>query len=73
MTSAFLTCKHVLPVMLRQRRGAIVNISSIAAVRYTGYPYISYYAGKSALNQFTVGIASSTRRTGSAPTRSCRG
>ena len=57
VTSAFLTCKHVLPVMLRQRRGAIVNVSSIAAVRYTGYPYISYYAGKSALNQFTVGIA----------------
>lgn len=57
VTSAFLTCKHVLPVMLRQRRGAIVNVSSIAAVRYTGYPYISYYAGKSALNHFTVGIA----------------
>ena len=57
VTSAFLTCKHVLPVMLRQRKGAIVNVSSIAAVRYTGYPYISYYAGKSALNQFTVGIA----------------
>ena len=57
VTSAFLTCKHVLPVMLGQRRGAIVNVSSIAAVRYTGYPYISYYAGKSALNQFTVGIA----------------
>ncbi len=57
VTSAFLTCKYVLPVMLRQRRGAIVNVSSIAAVRYTGYPYISYYAGKSALNQLTVGIA----------------
>jgi NAD(P)-dependent dehydrogenase (short-subunit alcohol dehydrogenase family) len=57
VTSAFLTCKHVLPVMLKHKRGAIVNVSSIAAVRYTGYPYISYYAGKSALNQFTVGIA----------------
>jgi NAD(P)-dependent dehydrogenase (short-subunit alcohol dehydrogenase family) len=56
-TSAFLACKHVLPVMLRNRRGAIVNVSSIAAVRYTGYPYISYYAGKAALNQFTVAIA----------------
>ena len=48
VTSAFLTCKHVLPVMLRQRRGAIVNVSSIAAVRYTGYPYSSYYASKAA-------------------------
>ncbi len=64
VTGAFLTCKHVLPVMLRQRRGAIVNVSSIAAVRYTGYPYISYYAGKSALNQFTVGIALQYARDG---------
>jgi len=57
LTSMFLTCKHVLPVMLAQRSGAIVNISSIAAVRYTGYPYISYYASKGGVNQFTVGLA----------------
>ena len=46
LTSVFLTCKHVLPVMLRQGKGAIVNVSSIAAIRYTGYPYSSYYASK---------------------------
>jgi NAD(P)-dependent dehydrogenase (short-subunit alcohol dehydrogenase family) len=57
LTGMFLTCKHVLPVMLAQRAGAIVNISSIAAVRYTGYPYISYYASKGGVNQFTVGLA----------------
>jgi NAD(P)-dependent dehydrogenase (short-subunit alcohol dehydrogenase family) len=57
LTSAFLACKHVLPVMLRQGKGAIVNVSSIAAVRYTGYPYASYYASKAGLNQFTVGVA----------------
>ena len=57
LTSIFLTCKHVLPVMLRQKKGAIVNISSIAAIRYTGYPYSSYYASKAAINQFTVGLA----------------
>jgi len=57
LTSMFLTCKHVLPVMLAQRAGAIINISSIAAVRYTGYPYISYYASKGGVNQFTVGLA----------------
>ena len=38
VTGCFLTCKHVLPQMLRQGSGAIVNVSSIAAVRYTGYP-----------------------------------
>jgi NAD(P)-dependent dehydrogenase (short-subunit alcohol dehydrogenase family) len=53
----FLTCKHILPHMLRQGGGAIVNVSSIAAVRYTGYPYVSYYAAKAAVNNFTMGLA----------------
>lgn len=56
-TSIFLTCKHVLPIMEKQGSGAIVNISSIAAIRYTGYPYAAYYAAKAAVNQFTVGLA----------------
>ena len=33
------------------------SISSIAAIRHTGYPYASYYASKAAINQFTVGLA----------------
>ena len=53
----FLTCKHVLPHMLRQGGGSIVNVSSIAAVRYTGYPYTAYYAAKAAVNGFTMGLA----------------
>lgn len=57
LKSIFLTCKHVLPVMLAKGSGAIVNISSLAAIRYVGYPYISYYAAKAAVNQFTVGLA----------------
>ena len=55
--SMFLTCKAVLPIMERQGRGAIVNISSIASIRYTGYDYTAYYASKGAVNQFTKGIA----------------
>jgi NAD(P)-dependent dehydrogenase (short-subunit alcohol dehydrogenase family) len=57
VTGCFLTCKHVLPHMLRQGAGAIVNVSSIAAVRYTGYPYVAYYAAKAAVNNFTMGLA----------------
>jgi NAD(P)-dependent dehydrogenase (short-subunit alcohol dehydrogenase family) len=57
LTSVYLTCKHVLPGMLERRKGVIVNISSIAAIRYTGYPYPAYYAAKAGVNQFTVGLA----------------
>ena len=53
----FLSCKYVLPVMERLGKGAIVNISSLAAIRYTGYPAISYHASKGAVNQLTQSIA----------------
>jgi NAD(P)-dependent dehydrogenase (short-subunit alcohol dehydrogenase family) len=43
--------------MLRQGKGAIVNISSIAAIRWTGYPYAAYYAAKAGVNQLTVSLA----------------
>ncbi|MET0430473.1 MAG: SDR family oxidoreductase [Microvirga sp.] len=64
LTSAFLTCKHVLPGMLARGKGTIVNISSIAAIRYTGYPYSAYYAAKAGINQFTVGLALQYARQG---------
>jgi NAD(P)-dependent dehydrogenase (short-subunit alcohol dehydrogenase family) len=55
--SLYRTCKAVLPHMRARRCGAIVNISSIAAIRYTGYPYFAYYAAKAAVNQATVALA----------------
>jgi NAD(P)-dependent dehydrogenase (short-subunit alcohol dehydrogenase family) len=39
--------------MARQGGGAIVNISSIASLRFTGVPYSSYYATKAAMNHLT--------------------
>jgi NAD(P)-dependent dehydrogenase (short-subunit alcohol dehydrogenase family) len=57
ITGCFITCKHVLPHMLSRRSGAIVNVSSIAAIRWTGYPYAAYYAAKAAVNNFTMGLA----------------
>ncbi|MEU1799762.1 SDR family NAD(P)-dependent oxidoreductase [Streptomyces sp. NPDC019937] len=53
----FLTCKHVLPRMVAAGRGAVVNVSSIAAIRDTGYPYPSYSAAKAAVDQLTVALA----------------
>jgi NAD(P)-dependent dehydrogenase (short-subunit alcohol dehydrogenase family) len=57
LKSMFLTCKHVLPLMVRQGHGAIVNISSVASIRYTGYPSVAYNATKGAVNQLTQNIA----------------
>ena len=55
--SMFLTCKHVLPQMERQGGGAIVNIASIAGIRWLGVPYVSYAASKAAVLQLTQTIA----------------
>lgn len=64
VTGAFLACKYVIPAMQRQKKGVITNISSVASLRYTGYPYASYYAAKGAVNQFTVGVALQYAREG---------
>jgi NAD(P)-dependent dehydrogenase (short-subunit alcohol dehydrogenase family) len=53
LKGAFLTMKYVIPVMEAQGGGAIINISSVAAIRYTGLPYSSYYASKAALSHLT--------------------
>ena len=55
--SMFLAAKCALPAMLRQNRGAIINISSLASIRWTGYNYTSYYASKAAVNNFTRALA----------------
>jgi len=57
LKSQFLTCKYVLPYMEKQGGGAIINISSIAGIRYLGIPYISYSATKAAILQLTQSVA----------------
>ena len=42
LKSMFLTCRTVLPHMVRQRKGAIVNISSITALRYARRSLLAY-------------------------------
>jgi NAD(P)-dependent dehydrogenase (short-subunit alcohol dehydrogenase family) len=56
LKSMYLTCKHVLPLM-EQQGGVVINISSIAGIRYLGVPYIAYSATKAAIIQFTKSIA----------------
>jgi NAD(P)-dependent dehydrogenase (short-subunit alcohol dehydrogenase family) len=37
--------------------GCFITCKSIAAIRWTGYPYAAYYAAKAAVNNFTMGLA----------------
>ena len=62
--SVYRTCKAVLPHMIQQGRGVIINISSLASIRWAGYPYFAYYATKAAVNQATVALAMQYARNG---------
>jgi NAD(P)-dependent dehydrogenase (short-subunit alcohol dehydrogenase family) len=53
LKSVFLTCRHVIPVMVEQGGGAIVNTASSSGIRYTGSPQIGYAAAKAAVIQFS--------------------
>ena len=53
LKSCYLAMKHVIPVMVGQGAGSIINISSIASVKFTGVAYASYYASKAAMNHLT--------------------
>lgn len=57
LTSVYLSCKHVLPVMERQRRGVILVTGSVAGIRYLGVPYVSYSATKAAVSQLCQSVA----------------
>lgn len=57
VTSMYLACKAVLPHMEQQGRGAIINISSLAAIRHTPYPMLAYHTSKAAVNAFTEAVA----------------
>jgi NAD(P)-dependent dehydrogenase (short-subunit alcohol dehydrogenase family) len=54
LKSIYLTCHHVIPIMERQATGgSIINVSSIAGLRYIGKPQIAYSTTKAAMMQFT--------------------
>jgi NAD(P)-dependent dehydrogenase (short-subunit alcohol dehydrogenase family) len=57
LKSVFLACKHVLPHMLAQGNGAIVNISSTSGLRWTGAAQIAYASSKAGVIQFSRTLA----------------
>lgn len=52
LTSVFLMCKHVMPLMEARGGGSIVNISSTSGIRFTGAPAVGYAAAKAGVIQF---------------------
>ncbi len=57
LTHVYLMCRYVLPIMEKQKRGVIINISSTSGIRYSGHDHAAYAATKAAIIQFTRSIA----------------
>jgi NAD(P)-dependent dehydrogenase (short-subunit alcohol dehydrogenase family) len=57
LTSVFVTCKAVLPLMEKQGSGVILNVGSIGGMRHLGHDHVGYSASKAGLVQFTRQLA----------------
>lgn len=55
--SLLLATQQVLPAMVDRGRGAVVAISSIAGMRYVGYPHLAYSVTKAAVAHFMRMVA----------------
>ena len=55
--SIFNTCRAVVPTMIKQREGCIVNISSVAGVKHNAPPFFIYSVSKAAVNKLTQCLA----------------
>ena len=53
LDTAFFSIKQIIPTMKKIGGGSIVNISSVAGMRYVGKPQVGYSASKAALMQMT--------------------
>src|ERR1700739_4520487 len=67
LKTAFLGCKYVLPVMVGQGRGAIVNIASVAGMRndfLSGRSHVGYSASKAGVIQLSRSVAGTYAKQG---------
>jgi NAD(P)-dependent dehydrogenase (short-subunit alcohol dehydrogenase family) len=67
LKTAFLGCKYVLPVMVEQGKGAIVNIASVAGIRNdfrSGRSHVGYSAAKAGVIQLSRSVAGTYAKQG---------
>src|SRR6201994_2288567 len=67
LKTAFLGCKYVLPVMVEQGKGAIVNIASVAGMRndyLSGRSHVGYSASKAGVIQLSRSVAGTYAKQG---------
>lgn len=62
LTSAYLGIRHAVPAMRRTGGGAIVNISSLMAVRFLRMPSVGYSAAKAGVEALTRACAAAYGR-----------
>lgn len=53
LTSVYRTCHEVIPHMITQEAGAIVNIASTSGMRWTGSPQVAYASTKAGIISFS--------------------
>ncbi|HEX3575008.1 MAG TPA: SDR family NAD(P)-dependent oxidoreductase [Rhodopila sp.] len=67
LKTVFLACKYVLPVMVEQGRGAIVNVASVAGMRndfLSGRSHVGYSASKAGVIQLSRSVAGTYAKQG---------
>ncbi|MFJ7216190.1 SDR family NAD(P)-dependent oxidoreductase [Amycolatopsis sp. NPDC098790] len=57
LTSVYLTCRHVVPVMREQGGGSIVNTASTSGLRWTGSAQVGYASAKAGVIQLSRVLA----------------
>ncbi len=57
LKGVMLACQQVIPHMVEQKSGAIINISSIASRKWSPMPFLAYNTSKAGLNHMTRVLA----------------